>query len=153
MNFALLLAQNDDAAAAAGFFVVFLGIFCGAILVSLAIWAAICWFIIGCYKRIPEQYRLMPPNQVWLLLIPVFNIFWNFFVFLRLADSYKAYFNAQGDASVNDCGKQLALIYCISVCCLVIPYLNACIGIVSLVLLIIVLLKFNELKNRIPAAA
>lgn len=31
--------------------------------------------------------RLMTPNQAWLLVVPFFNIYWNFAVASRLADS------------------------------------------------------------------
>ena len=153
MTWTLWLAQSradDEAAAVMAFLTIVLGFVCGTMLITTFLWAFVCWIISGSLKRIPETYRLMSPGQVWLLMIPFFNIFWNFFVFLRVADSFKVYFNAQGDTSVNDCGKQLGLIYCISVCCLLVPYLNVCVFFVALTLLVMVLLKFNELKNRIP---
>jgi hypothetical protein len=37
---------------------------------------------------ISEENRKMPPGQVWLLLIPFFNIIWSFIVVTRIADSF-----------------------------------------------------------------
>jgi hypothetical protein len=38
---------------------------------------------------VPEN-RKMPPGQVWLLLIPLFNYIWQFFTVSNIADSIKA---------------------------------------------------------------
>src|SRR5262245_39903394 len=42
------------------------------LIVGLAIAIAIILVISSCYSRIPQQYRLMEPGMVWLLLIPCF---------------------------------------------------------------------------------
>ncbi len=70
---------------------------------------------------------------------------WNFFVYPRLSDSYKEYFDSVGRHDIGDCGRNLAFWYCV---CYIIP----CVNIISLVLLVIYLLKANDLKNQIPAA-
>ena len=74
-------------------------------------------------------------------------------MFLKLADSFKSYFDSQGVTDVGDCGKVLNLVYCITACCCLVPMLNYIAGPASLVLLIIVLVKAVQLKNRIPVAA
>ncbi|MDA0812063.1 MAG: hypothetical protein O3C21_06715, partial [Verrucomicrobia bacterium] len=133
------------------------GIMLVAILVSvvigLAIVAVICYFVIQNYKAIPPEHRKMEPGKVWLMMIPLFNLYWIFPVFLGLADSFKSYFNSVGDESVGDCNRQLSLWYCISACCSIIPCLNYLAGPASLVLLIIVLVKASELKKKIGAVA
>jgi hypothetical protein len=40
-------------------------------------------------KAISPEGRMMPPANVWLLLIPVFNIVYHFIVVGRIADSIK----------------------------------------------------------------
>ena len=102
------------------------------------------------YQRIPPRFRRLEPGLVFLLLIPCFNIVWNFFVFPQLADSFKAYFDSIGDRSVGDCGRDLGVWYAICSAVSVIPFLGCLTGIASLVLLILFLVKANELKNRIP---
>lgn len=40
-------------------------------------------------QAISPQNRLMPPANVWLLLIPIFNLVWQFIVINKIADSIK----------------------------------------------------------------
>jgi hypothetical protein len=123
----------------------------GILIVGLVIQVVVCIIVTGCLKRVPPPFRKQEPGMVWLLLIPLFRFIWNFFVHLKVAESYQAYFNSIGKTDVGDCGKGLALAYCICAACTLIPYLGAMTGLASLVLLIIMLVKFNELKNLIPA--
>ena len=88
--------------------------------------------------------------MVWLLMIPCFNLVWNFFVYLQLADSYKAYFASVGRTDVGDCGRGIGLGYAICAACCIIPCLNYLAGPVALVLLIIYLVKAMSLKDQIP---
>jgi hypothetical protein len=39
-------------------------------------------------QAVSEENRKMPPGQVWLLLIPLFNIIWSFIVVAKIADSF-----------------------------------------------------------------
>ena len=121
------------------------------ITIGLVIQIVVCIIVTGCLKRVPPQFRKQEPGMCWLLLIPLFRYIWNFFVHLKVAESYQAYFNSIGRTDVGDCGKGLALAYCICAACTVVPYLGFMTGLASLVLLIIMLVKFNELKNMIPA--
>jgi hypothetical protein len=105
------------------------------------------------FDRVPPAFRKLDPGLVWLLLIPCFSIVWNFFVFPRLSDSFKAYFQSIGDESVGDCGRGLGLGYAITSAVAVVPILGIVAALVSLVLLVLYLVKANELKNRIPAGA
>jgi hypothetical protein len=120
--------------------------------VSIAIAIAVILIVQSFYKRIPSEHRKMEPGMVWLLIIPCFSIVWNFFVFLRLSDSFKSYFDSQGIEDVGDCNRTLAMAYCIAAVLCLVPCLNYVAGPVSLVLLVLALVKYNELKNRIPAA-
>ena len=117
--------------------------------VALAISVAICLLLQTYYKRVPQEHRIMEPALVWLLLIPCFNFVWNFFVFPRLAQSFKSYFDQRGALDVGDCGYGLALAYSIVSCFMIIPCINYIAAPAALVLLIIVLVKFNNLSNRI----
>ena len=128
--------------------VVFIGL-----AVSLAIYAVICFLVVKNYNAIPAEHRTMEPNKVWLMMIPLFNLYWMFPVFLGLADSYKSYFNSIGDESVGDCNRQLSLWYCIAACCCIIPCVNYIAGPASLVLLILVLVKAFDLKKKVEARA
>ncbi|HMU10514.1 MAG TPA: hypothetical protein PKC54_10935 [Ferruginibacter sp.] len=39
-------------------------------------------------EAVSEQNRQMPPGQVWLSLIPLFNFVWMFFVVNKIAESF-----------------------------------------------------------------
>ena len=119
--------------------------------VGIAISIVVILIVQSFYKRIPPEHRRMEPGMVWLLVIPCFGIVWNFFVFLKLSDSFKSYFDSQGVMDVGDCNRTLALAYCITAVLCIVPCLNYIAGPASLVLLVITLVKYNELKNRIPA--
>jgi hypothetical protein len=142
--------MDQSNAAAAGIFAV-MGVLMilGAVL-GLAILAFICYLLSSCFKRIPQQHRKMEPNMVWLLMIPCFNLVWNFFVYPRLSQSFKSYFDSVNDTTVGDCGAQIGLIYAICAACCIIPYLNMLAGPATLILLIIYLVQMNGLKNKIP---
>jgi hypothetical protein len=38
---------------------------------------------------VSAENRMMPPGQVWLSLIPIFNFVWMFFVVNKIADSFR----------------------------------------------------------------
>lgn len=120
-------------------------------LVIFAINVFVCWLLSGCYKRIPQEHRKLEPGLVWLLLIPCFSLVWNFFVYPRLAQSYRSYFASVGRTDVGDCGEGIAwaLAICAAAALLPIPFLGFAVGIASIVLLILFLVKATNLKNLI----
>jgi hypothetical protein len=121
------------------------------LVVGIAITVAILWALYSCYDRIPAQHRQMEPWQVWLLLIPCFNLVWNFMVFPNLSKSFASYFRSVGRYDVGDCGEQVGLWYAICAALSVIPLVNYIAGPASLILLIIFLVKALTLKGQIPA--
>jgi hypothetical protein len=143
--------MNDNQQAAT-FFAVILGVVVIFFAVILVIYGFICYLISSWLKKVPQQHRKMEPGAVWLLMIPCFWYIWSFFVFLRVPESFKSYFDSQGRTDVGDCGRTLGLAFAICFACTLVPYLNFIAGPASLVLLIINLVKFNELKNKIVAA-
>lgn len=151
MNFplALLLAQADDDKKAFAIVAAVAGIVAIFAVIGLIINAVICYFISSWLGKVPAAHRKLEPGLVWLLMIPCFPVVWNFFVFLRVPESFKSYFDAQGRTDVGDCGRSIGLAYAICVACSFIPFVNYLTGPASLVLLIISLVKFNELKNKI----
>jgi len=137
--------------------VVVIAIALAVLVVALAIQVAICWFLASCFQRIPLEYRRQEPGLVWLLLVPCLNLVWNFFVFPKLAESYRAYFEAQGRTDVGDCGYGIALAYCIAVAVTsvvgfipIVSLINCLFGPALLVLLILFLVKAADLKGQIP---
>ncbi|MEZ6188655.1 MAG: hypothetical protein R3F62_27080 [Planctomycetota bacterium] len=144
--------MREEEAIVFGVFFAIVGI---VLLVMFAIQVFICWYTSSCLQRIPERYREQSPGMVWLLLIPCFNLIWNFFVYPKVAASFQNYFNdqesVQGD--IGDCGASLAQYYCIAFICQIVPLVNYLAGPASLVLLILTLVKFSSLKAMIPEGA
>lgn len=119
--------------------------------IRLCVEIIVCFFLFSFYKRVPPQFRNMEPGLVWLLLIPCFNLVWNFFVFIRLSRSLKAYYNSVGNVAVGDCGEGLGLAFAVCEVASLIPCVGVAVWIAAIVLLILYLVKANELSQRIPA--
>jgi len=130
---------------------VMLAVIAIAVLVGLAIAIFLLYLIYTCFQRIPPQHRKMESWQVWLLLIPCFNLVWNFFVYPRLAKSYQSYFAEQGRTEFGDCGEQIGLWYAICSVAACVPFVNYIAGPAALILFIIFLVKALTLKGHIPA--
>lgn len=123
------------------------------LLVTLLVYLIVAFLLYTCLARVPKEYRKMEPGLVFLLIIPLFNIIWNFFVFLRIPESYQAYFAAQGRTDLGDCGRTIGLWLSICVACSIVPCVNYISGPASLVLLIIFLVKIFGLRSQIPQAS
>jgi hypothetical protein len=128
----------------------FLGLF---VSVQLAVYwlvsAFVCWVLYVCDRSIPTPYRMMKPWEVWLLLIPLFNVFWNFRVFSRLSRSFKAYFDSTGNSTVGDCSAKVARWLSLSGVCSLIPPLTGLAGPAYLILLVVYLLRVTELRKKV----
>ena len=145
--------SGDEAAVIAG--LIMAGLITAAITLAIlfAILIVICALLHSALARVPPEHRTMEPGLVWLLLIPLFGIVWNFFVFLRIPESYKNYFTAQGRTDVGDCARGVGLWYAICGALLFVPCLNYLAVPAALVLLIIFLVKIFGLKSQISPPA
>lgn len=123
-----------------------------SLLIGFAISIVIAALLYTIQKRVPAEHQKIDPLMVWLLLIPVFNLIWNFFVFLRIPESYQSHFQAHGRTDVGDCGKSIGLWYAICAVCSIVPCINYLAGPAALVLLIIFLVKLFGLRSQIQPA-
>jgi len=122
-------------------------------LVPIIINVVICLLIYSPLSRVPHEHRKMDPVMVWLLLIPCFSFVWNFFVFPRTSQSIRSYFRDEGLDGGGDCGEKLGLWFSVCAVASLVPYLGCVATVAALVLLIMYLVRINELKARLPAAA
>src|SRR5438105_3737061 len=74
------------------------GIIAGAVVVLsvAAVVIAIFYSLHKALSRVAPRNRLMEPGEVWLGLIPFFNIIWSFFMATRIPDSLRNEFRDQG---------------------------------------------------------
>lgn len=65
-------------------------------------------------NRCSPENRAMNPPMVWLMLIPFFNLVWQFIVVLNLAKSLGAEFQKRGIPEDANPGQTIGLIMCVS---------------------------------------
>ncbi len=125
---------------------------CLLLVVAPIIQAVICYYAVRALEAVPPESRLREPKHVWLLMVPIFNIVWNFFVFPRISESFQHYFYSRGVAKVGDCGEKLAWWYCGLCVAFVAPCINLAAMIAAAVVIILYLQRVDELRLRILRA-
>ena len=130
---------------------VFMMIFWAMWIGSIAISVLVCWLLYECLDSIPPPFRKQEPGLAFLLLIPLFNIVWIFFVFLPLARGYQDYFANRGRTDVGDCGYGISKAACICTVLSLIPLLGIIPGLIGFVIFIMVLVKAWHFKGLIEA--
>ena len=125
----------------------------GAALLFFALFIVVAIFYILTLSRALEkcapQNRTMQPGMTWLLLIPLVNLIWHFFVVLALSASLGNEFRARNILAPPEPGKSLGLAMCICAACCIIPLLGAITGLANLVLWIIYWIKISEFSHML----
>jgi len=146
------MSDEEAGAAVATAFIIIAGVGC---VIGLAIQAFVCWLLSGWLKRVPAEHRKQEPGMVWLLMIPLFPLIWNFWVYPKIAESFDSYFASKSEAAESAGG--MARLYCILAACSLpvgfIPILGGLFGIGVLVLWIILLVKLHGLSKKLPEPA
>ena len=125
---------------------------CIGLSVGTAINVVVCLLLYNAQMAVPQEHRKIEPNMIWLLVIPLFNLVWNFFVFLRIPESYQSAFAARGAAHKGVGERNIGLAYCICAACSIIPCVNILTGLASLVLVIIFLVQIYNLKTQLQSS-
>ncbi len=106
------------------------------------------WTLHKTLREIRPENRRMQPSEVWLSLIPLFGLVWQFIVVIRIADSLKDEFLARNISLAEDRpGYTIGLAYCIFFCSSVLPYLGVITALVGFVCWIIYWVKISSFKN------
>jgi len=105
-------------------------------------------------NRCAPENRAMAPGMAWLLLVPLVNIVWQFFVVINVAKSLGSEFQKRGIAEEPEPGKKLGLIMCILACCGIIPLLGILCSLGALVCWILYWIKIAGFSSKLaePAA-
>jgi divalent metal cation (Fe/Co/Zn/Cd) transporter len=99
---------------------------------------------------ISPENRKMPPANVWLLFIPIFNYVWHFIIVIKLADSIKSealkrnVFLQEGKP-----GYDIGIAMCVLHCCSFIPIIGGFAGLGVLVCWIIYWVKIVNYKKQL----
>lgn len=112
-------------------------------------------------NNIQVQNRAMSPGEVWLQLIPLFGLVWQFIVVSRIADSISrelasensfSFEQSQGNYSSSGNEKptyNIGIAYCVLLCCSVIPYLGVLAAPAGLICWIIYWVRLSKYKNKL----
>lgn len=84
-------------------------------------------------QRCAPENREMEPAHVWLSLIPVFNLYWQFIIVARVSGSLAKEFASRGIAVEPEPGKFLGIMTCILALCGWIPVLGIITSLAGLV--------------------
>jgi len=94
--------------------------------------------------------REMPAPQVWLMLIPIFNLVWQFIMVNKITESLQTEFKEREIPSNEPFpGRTIGIAYCILFCCTIIPFLGTIAGLAGLVCWIIFWVKMSECKMKL----
>ena len=151
----LLFAQDNSASDAVAAIIGIIAMVIGLVIVVAAI--ALMVYTIYTYftslDAIPPQFRTMEPGMIFLMFIPCFGIIWIFFIVTKIPESFRNYFWATGNHRFGDCGAALGMWYAILAVISSIPYVNFLTIIPTLILLVMFVLKLNEMKKAVLADA
>jgi type II secretory pathway pseudopilin PulG len=99
--------------------------------------------------------RTMEPGLVWLMLIPLFNLIWQFLVVIALSNSLRNEFRARGVSNIEpEPGKSIGIALSICAACGIVPFVNFVAFPVQLILLVVYWSKiagFSRMLDQVPA--
>ena len=81
------------------------------VFVILVVWAAFAYTIRNTLRLIAQENRSIEPKHAWLLVIPLFNVYWNFEVARRLSNSLNNEFFDRKIAVDDNPGLGIGLTY------------------------------------------
>jgi hypothetical protein len=100
--------------------------------------------------EVRNENRKMQPGQVWLSLIPLFGIIWQFIIVNNVADSLKLEFQERNiNVDENRPGYGIGLAFCILSCCSIIPFLGILAALAALICWIIYWVKISNYKTTL----
>lgn len=101
-------------------------------------------------KAVSPENRKMPPGQVWLCIIPLFGMIWNFIVVNHISMSLRSEFDQRNIIVTEEKpGNGIGVAYCILSCCGIIPYIGGLASFACIVCWIVYWVKINDYKNRL----
>ncbi len=103
------------------------------------------------FERCAPAHRAMTPGLVWLLLIPLFNLIWNFMVVTNLAKSLEREYRSRNIPAQLESAKSIGLAWAILSCCSIIPVLGLLAALAGFVVWIVYWVKIAGLSKALLA--
>ncbi len=120
----------------------------GDTLVGLAVYIFYLVTLMRALQAVSPGARRMEPGLVFLLLIPFFNLIWNFFVVIKIRDSLKAEF-ASRNLPGSGFGFGMGMAMSILVALLWIPVLGLFMGLAGFVCWIIYWIEIAGYRKKL----
>ncbi|HEX2920189.1 MAG TPA: hypothetical protein VHO50_03390 [Bacteroidales bacterium] len=96
------------------------------------------------------ENRKMQPGMVWLTLIPLFGIIWQFIIVNNVADSLKLEFQQRNLITDEDRpGYSIGLAFCILACCSIVPFLGFLTALAAFICWIMYWVKISSYKTKL----
>lgn len=138
---------GDELAIWAIIAIVVMGLIAMAVGLTIAI-----FFLLNLHRalqRCRPRNRTMEPGQVWLNLIPCFNLVWTFITVQKVAESLDNEFYDRRLREDGDFGKGIGTAYAALNVAACIPYIGGLFGIAGLVCFILYWVKIHQLRKRL----
>ena len=117
-------------------------------------WIAFCWVVSRAVGRVARELQLIPPAQVWLMLLPCWNLYWVFVVCQKVPRSlWSQLAGRQQLPDVGDCGETIGVLFSISVVISVLPRIGLIGFVAQAVLGTAFAVRVHQLAKRIDLAA
>jgi hypothetical protein len=102
-------------------------------------------------QRCAPENRTMTPGSTWLLLIPLFNLVWDFILVSQMAASLEREFKQRNIPVEPLPGKNVGLAWCILTICCIVPVLGIFSGLAALVCWILYWVKIAGFSATLAA--
>jgi hypothetical protein len=104
----------------------------------------------GTLREISRENRRMQPEQVWLSLIPIFGIVWQYFIVSRVADSLYLEFRKRNIyIPEQKPGYNFGIAYCILITASIIPMLGLLALLGGGICWVLYWIKISEYRSRL----
>jgi hypothetical protein len=125
-------------------------LFLVVLLGGLALAIAYILTLSNAVKKCSPSARTMQPGMMWLLLIPLFNLIWNFLAVNAISDSLGNEFRLRGMQGIEpEPGKSIGMPMAICGACSLIPILGILASLAYLVLWIMYWVKVSSLSKML----
>jgi hypothetical protein len=110
------------------------------------------FYLLTLYKalnRCAVESRTMAPELVWLAIIPLFGLIWQFMVVTNMGKSLHNEFVKRGIEADPNPGYSVGIAMCILNVCSVIPFVGILTGLAGLVCWIIYWVQISDFSGRL----
>jgi ABC-type Fe3+ transport system permease subunit len=100
-------------------------------------------------ERCSFESRTTSPGSVWLLLIPIFNLVWQFIIVSKISESLHNEFAKRNIQEDPQPGKSIGITFCVLAVCSIIPVIGFITSIAAFICWIIYWVKISGYSNKL----